>query len=334
MISRAVLSTVAVWLLLGGITTAQATEVRIARQYGIGYLQFMVMERNKLVEKHAAAASLKDVETKWSQLGGGASATDGLLSGEIDFAALGTPSLVMLWAKTSGEQSIRGVATLNSYPMYLNTRDPSIRSIEDFSAKDRIAVPAVGVSSQAIALQMAAAKTFGKENARKLDPLTVSMKHPDATIAMITGSAGITSHFTNEPFSTRELEASGIHTVLNSFDVYGGPATAVVVVSSERFHGKHPEVYKAFLAALEEATDFINKNRREAAQIYMEMSGDKSVPKEKLVAILKNPQFRYTVVPENVMQTATFMAQVGLVKKVPSSWKDMFFPEIHNFPGS
>jgi NitT/TauT family transport system substrate-binding protein len=181
---------------------------------------------------------------------------------------------------------------------------------------------------------MAAAKAFGDANARKLDPMTVPMKHPDALIGLLTGSGNVTSHFTNEPFSSRELESSDVHTVLNSFDIYGGPATAVVVVGTERFHKANPVLYKAFLGALEEATNLINRDRDQAAQIYIDMSGDKSLPKERLMAILSNPQFRYTLTPENIMQTATFMAGMGVVKSKPTSWKDMFFSDIHGLSGS
>lgn len=39
----------------------------------------------------------------------------------------------------------------------------------------------VKVSMQTILLQMAAAQTFGESNYTKLDGLTVSMAHPDAS---------------------------------------------------------------------------------------------------------------------------------------------------------
>ena len=45
-------------------SAATAQEVRIARQFSMGYLQFNVMEHEKLLEKHAAALGLKDVKTR------------------------------------------------------------------------------------------------------------------------------------------------------------------------------------------------------------------------------------------------------------------------------
>ncbi len=51
-------------------TASAASEVRIARQYGIAYLPMTIMERDKLVEKHARAAGLEGVTVKWSTFAG------------------------------------------------------------------------------------------------------------------------------------------------------------------------------------------------------------------------------------------------------------------------
>ncbi len=91
-------------------------------------------------------------------------------------------------------------------PLYLNTRNPAIKSIKDFTEKDRIALPAVKVSMQAIMLQMAAAKEYGENNYTKLDGLTVSMAHPDGVAALMSGASEITAHFTSPPFQFRELK--------------------------------------------------------------------------------------------------------------------------------
>jgi NitT/TauT family transport system substrate-binding protein len=38
--------------------------------------------------------------------------------------------------------------------------------------------------------------------------------------------------------------------------------------------------------------------------------------------------------PEHTMDLAKFMHRVGMIKNEPSSWKDMFFEDIHDLPGS
>ena len=61
-----------------------------------------------------------------------------------------------------------------------------------FSDKDRIAMPAVKVSIQAVTLQMAAEQEFGQGQHGRLDHLTVSMSHPDATAALLSGRSEVT----------------------------------------------------------------------------------------------------------------------------------------------
>src|SRR5207244_886083 len=52
-------------LALPGQAAAEATALRVARQFGVAYLQFMVMQDQKLIEKHAKAAGLGDIATDW-----------------------------------------------------------------------------------------------------------------------------------------------------------------------------------------------------------------------------------------------------------------------------
>jgi len=43
---------------------------------------------------------------------------------------------------------------------------------------------------------------------------------------------------------------------------------------------------------------------------------------------------RWTMTPENTMKFARFMVTNGMMKDVPASWKDYFFPDIHGTNGS
>ena len=77
-----------------------------------------------------------------------------------------------------------------------------------------------------------------------------------------------------------------------------------------------------------------NSKKRETAQIYLAMSGDKRLSLEDLVKMLENPEYRFTLEPEGVMKYATFMASTGVLKKKPANWKELFFPHVHRLPGS
>src|SRR2546423_1872053 len=137
-----------------------------------------------------------------------------------------------------------GICALSSQAFLLNTANPDIKSIKDFGERDRIAVPSIKVSVQAVLLQMAAAEAFGEENYAKLDPLTVSMSPPDATIALLSGAGGISSAFSVPPFQFQQLAQNNIHTVLSSFHVLG-PHTFTAASPSPRSRNAHPAPHHA-----------------------------------------------------------------------------------------
>jgi NitT/TauT family transport system substrate-binding protein len=57
-------------------------------------------------------------------------------------------------------------------------------------------------------------------------------------------------------------------------------------------------------------------------------------PVEDIVAILNDPLVQFTMTPVGTMKFADFMHRIGALKNEPSSWKDYFFEEIHDLPGS
>lgn len=317
-----------------GAAQAQVPEIRFARQFSMGYLQFNIMEREQLLEKHAKALGLPEVKVTWATFNSPAAMNDALLSGSVDIVSGGVPGLLTIWARTRDTPNpVKGIATFSSQPILLNTSKPEIKSIEDFTDKDKIALPAVKVSVQAIILQMAAAKRWGQANFGKLDPITVTMSPPDATVALLSGSGDVTSVFSVPPFQAQQLEKPGIRTVLNSYDVFGGPHTFTLAWTSTQFREKNPILYKALIAAFQEATEKLNKDVKPAAQYWID-SGKSKMPIETVAGIAGGPLVKWTMVPEHSMKYAEFMHSVGGIKSKPAAWKDMFFPEIHHLPGS
>jgi NitT/TauT family transport system substrate-binding protein len=317
-----------------GPALAQVPEIRFARQFSMGYLQFNMMERHKLLEKHAKEAGIPELKVTWATFNGPNAMNDALLSDSVDIVSGGVPGLLTLWARTKTTPlAVKGITAFSSQPILLNTRNADVKSIADFTERDKIAVPAVKVSVQAMLLQMAAAKQWGASNYAKLDPLTVSMTPPDATVALLSGSAGVTSVFSVPPFQFQQLDDKAVHTVLNSYDVFGGPHTFTVAWASSQFRDKNPQLYKALVKAFAEATDMLNKDVKLAAQYWAEDVKSK-LPIDKVAAIASGPQVKWTMTPQNSMKFAEFMHSVGTIKEKPADWKDLFFPEIHDQPGS
>jgi NitT/TauT family transport system substrate-binding protein len=312
---------------------AAATRIVLGKQYGLPFLPQMVMEAQKLIEQHAAKNGVAGLEVGWQTMGGPGALNDALLTGQIQFVTVAAPSLATLWDKTAGTpQEVRGLCAVQSMPYVLVTRNAAVKTIADLTADDRIAVPTVKISGQAMALQMAAARLWGFDQYERLDPLTVSLGHPDALQAMLSGQ--ISTHFASSPFQYYELKVPGFHVVLKSYETTGGMHTNGLQVATRQFHDANPAICAAVLAAQDEASAFIRANPREAARIYIALANEKRSPVDEMAAMIADPDVEYTTTPARLMVLVAFMHKVGRLKRWPESWKDMFFPEAHGLQGS
>lgn len=300
-------------------------QLRIAKQFGIVYLLLYVAEDQGLIEKHGKAAGI-DIKVEHVQLSGGSAVNDALLSGNIEVAGAGVGPLFTIWDRTRGRQNVKGVASLGNFPYYLVTNNPQVTSIADFTEKDRIAVPAVGVSVQSRILQFASAKLWGDKDFARLDRLSVALPHPEATAAIIKGGTEITGHFGNPPFQEQELaENPKARIVLNSYDVQGGPASSTVLYATESFYKNSPKTYAAFVGALEEAAKFITDSPEKAADIYLKANKSK-IDRDLLVSkVIKNPEVTFKVEPQNTLGLGRFMHRVGAIKNEPKALEEYFF---------
>ena len=313
---------------------AEVAELRVSKGYGIHYLPLYVMERQKLFEKHAAASGLGEIKVSYPVIDGGNNINEAMLSGALDIASIGVPGFLTLWAKAAGNPRLEvvGLAAVGTGSMYLNTRNPAIRTLEDFTPADKIALPGIKTSFAAVILQMAAARAFGDANYAKLDPLTVGMPYPEATAALLSGKTEIDSHVASPPFSYIELDHPGIHRVFNSVELLGS-MTVIMAYTTRAFHERNPKLCAALIAAVDEAGRLIARDKRAAARIYNEVAAVKT-SEDQILRILNDPDTHYTVTPEGVMQYATFMQRVGTIRAKPETWKDVFVPELGDRPGS
>jgi NitT/TauT family transport system substrate-binding protein len=308
---------------------ASKHEVRIPKGAGgVGFLPLLVMEKYHLIEKYA------DVTVRWMDLGGPAAMNDALLSSSADFISAGPPAFLTLWDKTRGAANVEGVAAMTSMPMYLNTNVQHLKKLDDITDQDKIAVTSIKVSIPAIIMQMYAQQKYGPAQATRFDKFTVSMAHPDAVIALLSGSAGgITAHFSSPPFHQRERKDPRIRTILNSDDVMGGSTTFTMISTTSKFRQENPQIFAAVLKALEEANRMIVADKNMAADLLVTSEGG-GLTREEIVEVLNDPHIKFTTTPEHVMKYAEFMAASGSIKNRPGSWKDLFFSEIHGVPGS
>lgn len=314
---------------------AEDNIVRISKQYGLGYMSMMIMEHEHLIEKHAARLGLPALKTEWSVLGGPTPRIDALLAGQAGFIGPGGTTLATLWDKTAGTpREVRALSALQSMPFVFMTRNPAIRSITDLTDKDKIALPGVKVTGHALTLEMAAAKQWGFADYARLDHLTITLAHPDAMTALLGGMSEINCHLARSPFYYFEQEAAGIHRVYKSYDITGGMHTNGVLLTTAAYRDANPTICAAVLAAQIEANAFIKTSPRQAAEIYLKLTGDKKTDVARMAGWVADPDVVYTTVPMKVMEFAAFMFKMGRLKRQPDSWKAMFFPESHDVAGS
>jgi len=333
--SRAITCTlvIAAALLLPPAYGQQKSEINITRQPGILYLPSHVMEKQRLIEKHATALGVPDLKVNWLLLSGGGNQTDQLLAGNVDVVNTGVGNLLLLWDRTKG--GVKGIVANSALPLTLVTRNPSIKTLKDFGAADKIAVPTIKVSTQAILLQMACEKTFGPDQTTRLDANTVQLGHPDAAIALANPQHEITSHFGAPPFPYIELKTvPGAHVVLTSPEIIGGPLTQSQFFTTTKFAEANPKVVAAIKAASLEAIEYIKKDTRGSVEIYREVMHDKTSADE-LLEMLKQPgMMDWIAAPQGTMRFATHLYKVGTLKTMPKSWTDYYLPTAHDLPGN
>jgi NitT/TauT family transport system substrate-binding protein len=315
-------------------TTARAevSELKISKQPGLLFAPMLLMEHHKLVEKHAKDAGVPDLKASWLTLMSGGANNDALLSGSLHIVTSGVTNMLLLWGKTNGDvKAIIGIAGL---PFKLVTRNPNIKTIKDYTASDRIAVPTVRQSIQAITLGIALQKAYGDDKANeKLVPNQVQMGHPDALTALLNPSHEVTSHFGSSPFQEIALKNPNIHVVLESRDALGGDGHVVLAYGTTKFYEENPKTMRAFLAAYDEAIAMIKSNPKAAAETYLSLVKERATVDE-VMQVFMQPGAIFQAAPVRTMVYAEHMAKAGFIRPTPKSWKDYFFPLLHDRDGS
>lgn len=313
---------------------AQVPEVRIARQYSMGYLQFNVLEHDKLIQKHAAALGIPEVKVSSFRFNGPTAMNDALLSDSVDIVGGSPQGMYALWAKSRGTpMEVRAISALVTLPVEITSTDPDIKTLRDLDKCRKIPVPSLRVSMPAILIQQAAVKEYGLKEFARYDNQMITMSPADATVAMLSGNAEINCTVALPPFMQQQLESGKVHSIANSFDLFGGKATYTVAYTSAKFRDRDPKLYKALYNAMKEATETVRTDIEKASRYWIEDSGSK-LSIEFVAKAGSGKGTEWTMVPERTMEAAAFMADIGTLKVRPKSWKDYFFPEAYELPGS
>ena len=309
---------------------AEVATVRIAHQPGFGHLQLLIMAADRLVEREAEAAGLGGLTVEWPRFPSQAAMHEALDAGALDLASGDLAELIRRWADTRG--AVVGLAATSALPLVLTTNRADLRSLDDFTPRDRIALPAQGRSLEAVLLGIALERRAGPLAINRLTPLQVALPRPDAMAALTAGTAGITADFTAPPFLYQELAQPTIHRVFGSLEILPPRTTTAVVSGSARFFADNPRVTAAVLAALETATRTIREEPGRTARLYLAAEQPDWSPLQAELT-LRNPGHLFTTTPGNVMAVVEGMARLGL-KPAPKAWHELFAPALRARDGS
>jgi NitT/TauT family transport system substrate-binding protein len=316
-------------MLAAAPSRAEVNEVRIGIQFGLIYLPVVVADAQGFFAEEAKKAGLPEFKVTVQRFSGSPAITDAVLSGNVDIGAFGSPGLLIAWDKTKGHQDIAGLAALGANAFVLETNKPQIKSLADFGDNDQIAVPAT-TSPQAVVMRIAAEKTFG--DYKHLDKLLVSMPHPDATAALLSGQI-IAGYVATAPFTAILKRSDKVHIVTTSKEILGEEMTGVALGAGKKFVDANPAVSRAVIAAVEDGMNLIARDPAKAADLYLQSEASKT-PKADVVDLLTDGSIIFSVAPTGLMKLAAFMTKTGEIKTTPTSWQDVFFPLVGTRKGS
>jgi NitT/TauT family transport system substrate-binding protein len=310
-----------------------ALQVRFVQQRGLLYLPVDMMVTGGVLQQEATKLGLGKVDATATTLSGPAPVVDALLSGSADYGAAALPSLLTLWDKTHGTPNeVRAVGTMSNGAMVLYTINPNVKTIADFTEQDRIAVPSVRISFNAMMLEMAAEKLWNDPH--RLDHLTVGLGHADAVAALSAGygSATVTAHIAVQPFTDRGLKLPGAHVVADSREVFGGPLTQVTLLATKPTKDKDPTLFKAVGNALEQSIKLCSADKRAAAVLWKKaQNASESV--DELFALLSDPGFEFTSQSHRIATFAAFLNRIGTMKSKVGDWKELFWETAYDQQG-
>jgi NitT/TauT family transport system substrate-binding protein len=317
----------------GPVSAQSPPTVKFVQQRGLLYIPVDVMVSGGVLQAEATKLGLGKIEASATALSGPGPILDALVSGAADYGTAALPSLLTIWEKTRGSANeIKAVGTVSNGAMTLYTINPNIKTLADFTDSDRIAVPTVKLSFNAMMLQMAAEQLWNDPH--RLDHLTVALGHPDAVTALSAGygKATITAHIGVQPFTDRGLKLPGAHVITDSRKVFGGPLTQIVLLASKQTRDRNPALFQAVAAALQEAIRVANADKRAAAALWKEaQKAPDSI--DDLVAQLDDPGFEFTARPQRIGHFTAFLNRIGTMKTKPASWKDLFWETAHQQEG-
>lgn len=294
------------------------TDVRIAYFPNITHTQALVMKNKKMLEE-----KWKDnCNITWTSFNAGPAETEAIFAGEIDLGYIGPVPALSANVKSEGDVKIISNAT-NAGAVLLKRKDSGIASLSDLAGK-KIAVPQMGNTQHLCLLSI-----LSEQGLKTVDAggdVTINASS-NADILNLIDNGSVDAALVPEPWGTTIENNGNAEVLLDDKEVFlDGNYPTAVVVASQDFIDKHPDLVKEFLQAHEEATLYINANMEEARTIVnaeIQETTGKAIDE----TVIENAFTRMTVDTalnkEAIMKFAEISKNEGFISKAPEE-NDVF----------
>lgn len=258
-------------------------------------------------------AALPDVvNLKTVPFNAGPEAVEAIFSGGLDAAFIGPNPAINAFSKSKG-QAIRIVSGATSGGAYLVVR-PGITAAAQLRGK-KLATPQLG-NTQDVAL-----RAWLSENGLATDVQgggDVSILPQSNAQTLDTFRSGeIDGAWVPEPWATRLIQEGGGQVLVDERDLWpDGRYVTTHLVVTPAFLGAHPDVVKALLRGVVEATDYVNADPAAAQAVVnagIEDVTQKPLPEAVLSAAWPNLTFTVDPIAASLATSAAEATELGLL---------------------
>jgi NitT/TauT family transport system substrate-binding protein len=289
----------------------------IAYQPGIGYAPLLMMQQQRTIENE-----FPNTKVQYKLFSNGDAIRESMIAGQVQIGSGGVGPFLVGWAKGVDYQLL---ASMNKMDLWLNAKDPNIKSVKDIKPGMKVASPAID-SIQAVAFRKAVENELG--DAHKLDSNLVAMSHPDGIQNLISGS--IAAHYTSPPFQFQEIDR-GAHTIAKSYDAMG-VSTFNSIFTGKKFYNDYPQFTEKFYGYVLKADKMIKEDPAGAAKLVA-AADNKPELADQYKDWMTRPGITFDTVPAGFLKYAAFMKKIGFIDKTPASIKDLELPFLQKVGG-
>lgn len=293
------------------LAQTSAVTVNAGRIALIANAPHFVMEKLNLLQKYSPVP----VNVNYVTTGSGSFLIQGLASGKLDVAVLGTGPALVVAAKPGSNVKIIGTDATWYSPLLTWRED--VKSFKDITPGMKIGSPG-GFASNSGAILLMRWVGLGRP-VGELRGMLVSAGQPDLQKAFL--SRRIDLWYSTEPVL---LQVTGARVIETYDDAFGEPLVVTVNAGNVEFARAHPEIFRAYIRALEAAYEWTAGNPKEAAEI---VASALKLPVDTVVKAFKEGKYRWGLALGRsvIGKMAIFMKQQDLIAE--SSLDALWFRE-------